>query len=89
MLHPPSPVCTQTVEAKAVDSRVDLRDQPGPQSHPLRRLDLAFEDGVLDTLSEIEAGARNPPQTPTPGCGLHVHVVGDEHQHGYFQMKAG
>ena len=60
MLHTPTSLGAQTVEAKTVEANVDLAQKPRTQDGPLRRVKLALEDRLLNTLPIIETGPCNP-----------------------------
>ena len=57
MFHASLPVTAQEVEAKAVRFFVVEIEEFELEACPLLGIDVAFEDGILDALSEIEAGA--------------------------------
>ena len=82
MLDAALAVGAEAVEPQAVPRRIDQLHHAGAERRPLRRLDLAFEDGVLHLLAEVEAGAGDTAQARAASPALGVHVIGHEHQHG-------
>jgi hypothetical protein len=55
----------------------------------LGRVDLDLKDRILHALADIAAGLRNAAQSAGAARLGGPHVVGYEHQHGYFQNQGG
>ena len=53
----------------------------------LRFVDLALEDRVLHTLTEVFAGGGNVTKASPPGFRLSVDIVGNEDVHSYLGVK--
>ena len=64
MFDATAPFATQHVEAQRVACRINDADKPGTQGRPLRGIEIAFEDGVLNALAPILAGPRDGSQAP-------------------------
>ncbi len=71
------PVFSKMVDSNAVSFRVDNGKKFASEFNELGRIDLAFEDGVLDALAVVEAGLRDMPQASLSGFGYGGNVVGE------------
>ena len=89
VLDPLLPVVAQVVDAQAIGGGINNGFQPRGQGNELRRIQLAFEDGVLDSLPVVEAGLGGLPQSPCATCGGGGDIVGDEDVHGWAGGKSG
>ena len=71
MLDAACVVVAKVVVAKTVVFRIEDVFKRGFQSHPLRRIDVALEYGLLDAYAVVLAGLGNSPQPPFSGgvCG--------------------
>lgn len=72
------PVAAEVVEAEAIGLGVDDGEELGFELDELSGIYLALEDGVLDSLAEVEAGLRGTAETRFPGGSGGGDVVGDE-----------
>ena len=82
VFDPAFPVLAEEIVAETVMGRVDERFEAMFELGPLGGVDLAFEDGVLDALAEVEAGLGHAAEAGVAvGCGG-GHVVGDQDHHG-------
>ena len=77
MLNPRAPVSSESVETQAIDIGVNLVHKPGTQRGPLGRIDLAFEDRVLDPLPEISTDPCHPSEPTPPCCIAGCYIVSD------------
>ena len=75
------PVFAQEIVAEAVVGGIDERLEAVLELGPLSGVDLAFEDGVLDALAEVEAGLGHVAEAFVPVGRGGGDVVGDEDQH--------
>lgn len=89
MFDSPFPICSEKVKAKTVDLRIQGACQLMPQHSPLRRVEQALKNGLLHTLSVVDAQLSNLPETLSPLWSFRVDVVSDYDKHVYLQKKAG
>jgi hypothetical protein len=92
MLDAPAALSAKPVETQTVLLWINLGDQPGAQERPLRRIDLAFKNRILDALTEIQARLGHPAKSFGASSAFGADVIGDQHEHNdisYFQMNAG
>jgi hypothetical protein len=82
VFHTAFPVASKEIESKRVFGGIDHADESMPKRRPLSGIDFAFEDGVLDSLAEVETGASDPPQSLGAMRGSGGYVVGDQDHHG-------
>jgi hypothetical protein len=76
------PVFAEEVEAEGIGFGVDDVEEAGFEVGELGGIELAFEDGVLDALSEIEAGFGDLAEASSSGGGGGGDVVGCDDVHG-------
>jgi hypothetical protein len=81
MFHARIPIGTQLVEPQAIGFGVDFLDQSIPQFDPLRRIDVAFEHGILDALAEVTASARHASQPPLSAIALGRYIICNQNHH--------
>jgi len=81
VLDPVSGVFVQGVNAKAVLLRVDNRQQFFAEENPLARTDQAFEDRILNALTEVFTGLRHVTESTASRGGYRGHVVGNQIKH--------
>jgi hypothetical protein len=92
MLHAASPVGAEMIVAQAVEIRIYDGFQPSLQHRPLRGIDLDFEDGELNTLTEVATRLGNTPEPLRAARLGGGHVVGHKQhhtRHPYFQNQGG
>jgi hypothetical protein len=92
VLHTALPVGAQEIKAETVFFVIVLSEQANTELGPLRRVDDALEDGVLDPLTVVEAEAGDSAETAASSRRRRGNVIADEHHHGqasYFQKKGG
>jgi len=90
VFDPSLPVAAKKVEPKAVLVGVGFVDELLSQVRPLRGIDQALEDGVLDPLTEVLTDFRNVSQAASAFFAFGVHVVGDKNHHGFeFPLLTG
>jgi hypothetical protein len=71
----------EQIKTKTVGRDVDQAQQPGAQLGPLRRFDLALENGKLHPNAVVLASACDASQPPAPVRRDGADIVGHEHQH--------
>ena len=72
-------VVAKVVVAKAVGFRIEDVFKVCLEPHPLRRIDVALEDRILDADAEVLASLRNAPQPPLPGGVGSGDIIAYEH----------
>jgi hypothetical protein len=75
------PVASKKVKAERVCFGFVKAKQFGPQGGPLGGIDKAFKNGVLNTLSIVQAGLGNAGKASLPGFVHGGYVVGDQYKH--------
>ena len=68
---------------KAVGFQIDDVQKTGFEADQLRRIHLAFEHGILNALTEIEAGFRRAAEAGFAGWSAGGNIVGDENIHTF------
>ena len=79
-----SPWFDESIDAKAVIPLRHLATEAGHELGELGRIELAFEDGLLDTLPVRFAHLCHPPKPLPPLTCVSRHVVSHEELHGVF-----
>lgn len=80
MLDVPRPT-TELVEAQAIGGWLDEIEKTGTQLRPLCWINLALENGKLDTNTKVLTRARNATQSPASLARNRADVVCDEDEH--------
>ena len=75
------PIGPEPIEPQTVCVHVDFLGESCAEQCPLRGIDFALEDRILDSLSEVLADPRNSSEPSPPGSIARGNVVGDQHQH--------
>lgn len=75
------PMRAEMVKAEAIVLGIDEGEKPVAASGPLSRIDFELEDGELDTLAVIEAGASQTSQSSSAAWRGCCDIVGDKHIH--------
>ena len=91
VLDPVFPVVSHKIKSEAVDLLFHDAEQSVLKDHPLRGVECAFEDGILDALSVTFAGFGDSAEPPLSAFVLGIHIVADEYHHmrAYFQKTGG
>lgn len=76
------PVLSEHVEPEAVCVAIDYAEKVSFELLESRRVDDAFEDGVLDALTELAALLRNFAEPPSAFPIFGGHVVTHQYHHG-------
>jgi len=78
------PIRPEEIETQTVSLEIDLAKKTSPELGPLRRVDEAFEDRILDALAVILATFRYPAEAPPTLEGFRVYIVGHDDQSQRF-----
>jgi hypothetical protein len=89
VLDLPLPVGAEEVEPKAVLGLIIFLKEPLAKEGPLRRVDHALEDRVLDSLAEVQAGLGDTAQAAASSRGGGGDVVADKDHHGESLPEEG
>jgi hypothetical protein len=93
------PVATKMIETKAIRFWINDVEKLGFEGNELRGVNLALEDGILNTLAVVETGLGDPAESRFSRRRGGGNVVGGEDIHedlklkfeisDYFARKAG
>jgi hypothetical protein len=81
MLDSSLPFISEQIEAQAVFVQISFCDEGGAEGDPLRRVDQAFKDGILHSLTAILTESRNPTQSATAGVVAGADVITHQDKH--------
>ena len=82
VFNPPPPICPEEIKPQTILIRIDFLHQLIAEKGPLRRVNGAFENGVLHPLPIVLANLCDTPQPGLPSrvdCG---NVVAYDNHHG-------
>jgi hypothetical protein len=74
----------QAVHPQTVFLFIDNFEESSGQFFILHLVDGALEHGLLDPLSEVQAGLCNPSKPLAPGGALRGNVIGNQDMHLFF-----
>lgn len=89
VFHTPVPFSAEKIEPDGVGVEIDNIEDFSTELNKARGIHLAFENGVLDALAEIQAGLGSAAESALSAFGGGGDVVGDEDLHGYLARKGG
>lgn len=75
------PIFSKMVDSNAVGFSVDNGKEFSPKLYELSVIHFAFEDGVLNALSVVEAGLGDVAQSFLTGFGDGRYIVGEQDIH--------
>jgi hypothetical protein len=92
MFHAMPPIRTQEIKPQAVFLWINLINQPLAENCPLRRINDALKNGILNPLPIIQTRLCYPAQTTLSSVLTGGNIIADKHKHttlSYFQIKGG
>lgn len=88
MFHFVLPIVPEKVEAKTVLGRLDQREETMLELGPVRRVHLAFKDGILNSLAIVQARLRHTTQSLSSCRRYGRDVVCHQYQHRSINSPA-
>lgn len=75
-------VITEKIVAQAIDFRIEDILEFGFQGNPLRRIDIAFKNGILGSLAIVLASLRDLAESSFSGSVNGIDVITNDNHHG-------